>query len=179
MSATKAAVSALTKVGLQGPAGPKGDTGATGATGPKGDAGSTGPQGIKGDTGAVGATGPQGVKGDTGAQGAIGPQGPKGDTGPAGTNASPSLQFVGNLTVNKTLILALSSGMTREDFTLSGITTADQGKLVISPRTPCSAGCEAINIYAKAANTVTLSYNTPALAIGAVINMPLAVYRIV
>lgn len=88
------------------------------------------------------------------------------------------LQFIGNVTVNKTLLLALGSGMTREDFTLNGVTTADQGKLVFSTITPCAAGCEAINLYAKAANVVTLSYNTPALGIGAVINIPIAVYRI-
>lgn len=141
-----------------------GKTGAAGPAGPKGDTGAVGPQGP------TGATGPKGDAGATGATGATGPQGPAGP---------PSLQFVGNVTVSKTLLIALGSGMTREDFTLSGVTTADQGKLIFAARTPCSAGCEAINIYAKAANTVTLSYNTPALAIGAVILLPISVYRIV
>ena len=91
--------------GLQGPAGPKGDTGTTGLTGPKGDTGATGPVGPKGDTGVVGASGPKGdagavgpqgetgiagprgpagIKGDTGLTGATGLTGPKGDTGATG-----------------------------------------------------------------------------------------------
>ncbi len=91
--------------GLQGPAGPKGDTGTTGLTGPKGDTGSTGLVGPKGDTGVVGASGPKGdagavgpqgetgiagprgaagTKGDTGLTGATGLTGPKGDNGATG-----------------------------------------------------------------------------------------------
>ncbi|HET8591072.1 MAG TPA: hypothetical protein VFM01_15650, partial [Nakamurella sp.] len=43
--------------GIQGPAGPKGDTGAVGPQGPKGDTGAVGPQGPKGDTGPQGPSG--------------------------------------------------------------------------------------------------------------------------
>jgi hypothetical protein len=46
--------------GIQGAAGPKGDTG---AAGPKGDTGATGPQGLQGIQGATGPIGPQGPKG--------------------------------------------------------------------------------------------------------------------
>lgn len=76
--------------GVQGPAGPKGDTGAQGPIGPKGDTGAqglagpkgdTGAQGLKGDTGATGLAGP---KGDTGAQGIAGPKGDTGAQGPTG-----------------------------------------------------------------------------------------------
>ena len=67
--------------GLQGPAGPKGDTGVVGASGPKGDAGAVGPQG---ETGIAGPRGPAGIKGDTGLTGATGLTGPKGDTGDTG-----------------------------------------------------------------------------------------------
>ncbi len=191
--------------GDPGPAGPKGDrgdqglAGVPGAKGDPGTPGTPGAKGDKGDTGSPGAQGPKGDKGDTGAPGSNATATPLGTTagradtanGAVGTSnnaaredhahplPSGRLQLVGNVTVSKTLLIALSSGMTREDFTLAGITNADQGKLVFATVTPCAAGCEAINIYAKAANTLTVAYNTPALAIGAVINIPLAVYRIV
>ena len=71
--------------GIQGPAGPKGETG---PQGPKGDTGATGPQGPKGDTG---ATGPQGPKGDTGATGPQGPKGEAGATGPQGESGISEL----------------------------------------------------------------------------------------
>lgn len=76
--------------GIDGAAGPKGDTGPAGEAGaqgiqgpvgPKGDTGIQGPQGVKGDTGIQGIQGPAGPKGDTGAQGV------KGDTGPAGADS--------------------------------------------------------------------------------------------
>lgn len=193
MGTTKGFSSPRAGAGPAGPQGPKGDPGSTGATGATGATGSTGPAG---PTGATGAQGPQGIQGPAGSNATATPLStttPAADTasGTVGTATSAArgdhahplptgrLVLVGNVTVSKTLLIALSSGMTREDFNLSGITTADQGKLVLSPITPCSAGCEAINVYAKAANTVTLAYNTPALAIGAVINLPIAVYRIV
>lgn len=86
---------------------------------------------------------------------------------------------IGNSGISKTIGLALSAGRIREDVTLSGITTADQGKIAWSPITPCSAGCAVINVYVKAANTLTIEYDTPALLIGAQISLPIAVYRIV
>ena len=78
-------------IGIQGPAGPKGDKGdmgPQGPAGPKGDTGAMGPQGPagpKGDTGAMGPQGPAGSKGDTGAMGPQGPAGSKGDTGAMGS----------------------------------------------------------------------------------------------
>lgn len=148
--------------GAQGPQGVPGPKGDTGAGGPKGDAGAQGP------AGAVGATGPQGAKGDTGATGAQGLQGPAG---------LPSLQFIGNVTVSETLLLALSLGMRRKALALTGVATTD--KLVFAALTPCAAGCEAVNVYPTAANQVTVAYYTPALAIGAIVNLPIAVYRVI
>ncbi|WP_341225725.1 hypothetical protein [uncultured Arcticibacterium sp.] len=100
--------------GLQGSAGPKGDTGDTGPQGlqgdpgpqgipgiqgpigPKGDTGDTGPQGVQGETGSQGIPGVQGPKGDEGPQGIQGLKGDtgaKGDTGPAGESALGSLRI--------------------------------------------------------------------------------------
>lgn len=143
--------------------GPRGNTGPAGAQGPKGD---TGAQGPKGDVGATGPQGPAGPKGDTGA------------TGPAGAAAPTSgrLQLIGNVTISETLLLALGAGMRRKVLALSGVTTAD--RLMYAAITPCQAGCEAVNVYATAANQVTVAYNTPALGIGAVVEIPIAVYRV-
>lgn len=165
MGATKAGVSPF-----PGKQGPKGATGATGPTGPQGAIGPAGAQGPKGDTGAAGAqgvAGPQGPKGDTGA---TGPQ------GPAGSNTG-SLQFIGNVTVSQTLLLALTLGIRRIDMALAGVATTD--KLQFAALSPCAAGCEAINVYPKAAGQVTVAYYTPALAIGTQVNIPLAVYRVI
>lgn len=160
--------------GPAGPQGPKGDQGAQGLAGVKGDTGAAGATGLKGDTGAQGPAGPQGAsgpKGDAGAVGATGPTGPQGAAGPSGS------QFVGNVTVAETLLVALTAGNKRKVFTLNGVTTSD--KLIYAALAPCTAGCEALNVYPTAANQVTVAYSVPALAIGAVINIPLAVYRIV
>jgi hypothetical protein len=89
-------LSAETKKGFTGPAGPQGALGPRGNEGQRGDngaIGATGPQGIRGATGANGATGSRGelgergVRGELGAQGdqgSQGVQGTRGETGPAG-----------------------------------------------------------------------------------------------
>lgn len=56
-----------------------------------------------------------------------------------------------------------------------GVVPAD--RLIFAPITPCDAGCEAINVY-PGTNQVTVAYSTPALGVGAVVNIPIAVYRI-
>jgi hypothetical protein len=67
-------LSSATRVGLKGPAGPKGPTG------------TAGPQGEPGPAGPKGDTGPAGPKGETGATGPQGLQGPKGNAGADGKN---------------------------------------------------------------------------------------------
>lgn len=184
---------------LVGPRGPQGIPGES----IKGDRGERGETGASG----VGIQGPTGSPGKDGVDGKPGERGPAGSDAAAtplatqmakalgnaavGTSDRAAredhvhpmpagrLVLVGNVTISKTLLLGLGAGMTREDVTLTGITTADQGKLLFSTITPCQAGCEAINIYAKSANTLTVAYNLPALAVGAVINIPLAIYRVV
>lgn len=124
-----------------------------------------------------GATGPQGAKGDTGAQGI---QGVKGDTGDTGAAAPTNgrLTLIGNVTVTETTLLSLALGMKRMTLPLTGITTADMGKLVVIPNGTATAGCEVQNAYPVAANSVSIGYFTPALGLGATYTIPVAVYRI-
>lgn len=77
--------------GLQGLQGPQGEQG---IQGPKGETGPQGPQGIqgvKGNTGSTGPQGPQGVKGDTGATGPQGATGPRGETGATGAKGDSGI----------------------------------------------------------------------------------------
>lgn len=195
-------------IGPTGPQGLKGDTGAQGPkgdTGAAGPTGATGPQGLKGDTGSAGSTGPQGPKGDTGATGPTGPTGPAGSnatatplatvapkplasTAAVGTSSNaaredhvhpfPSgrLELIGNVTVAETTLISLALGMKRMALTLTGVSASD--RLTFAPTALATAGCEAVNVYASAANQVTVSYFVPALGIGASYSIPLAVYRI-
>lgn len=158
--------------GLQGPIGERGPTGQTGAQGAKGDIGpigGTGPQGPTGATGATGATGPVGPQGAKGDTGATGPQ------GPAGPSAG-ALALVGALTVSETAVIAITVGIKRKAITLSGVSTAD--RLFFTETGAPTNGCGVISVRPTANNQVTVSYYTPALAIGASFAMPIAVYRL-
>lgn len=140
-----------------------------------------------------------GLKGDTGATGPAGSSAtatPLSNTTPAastsngavgvatsaarGDHAHPlpsgRLSLIGTVTVSQTVAIALTLGIRRTPLTLSGVTTSD--RLFFATITPCAAGCEAINVYPSNTNEVTVAYYTPALAIGAVINIPIAVYRV-
>lgn len=87
------------------------------------------------------------------------------------------MQFVGNLNVAETLLLALSLGMKRKTFALSGVQASDL--LVFAPTASPTAGCEVVNVYPAGANNVSVGYYTPALGIASSYTMPIAVYRIV
>lgn len=177
---------------LGGKAGPKGD---------KGDPGPAstvpGPKGDKGDAGAASTVaGPKGDKGDKGDPGSNATATPLASNAPQPLGASaligsssaaaredhvhplPSgrLAFLGNVTVSETTLLSLALGMKRMTLSLSGVTTAD--RLVFVPTGVPTAGCEAVNVYASAANQVTVAYFVPALGVGATYSIPIAVYRI-
>ncbi|MET3710407.1 hypothetical protein ABIC65_001087 [Sphingomonas trueperi] len=77
--------------------------------------------------------------------------------------------------MSRTLLLALSSGMQREYVALTGVVPAD--RLMFAAIAACSAGCAPINVYPDT-NRVLFEYNTPALGIGAVVNLQIAVYRV-
>lgn len=95
---------------------------------------------------------------------------------PATHTHSGLLQFVGNVTVTETTLLALGLGMKRMALALTGITASD--RLLFVPIGVPTAGCEAVNVYASAPNQVAVSYFTPALGLGASYSIPIAVYRI-
>lgn len=153
--------------GAQGPAGPAGATGAAGSTGATGAAGSNASA-----TPLSNAT----------------PQALGTATAGASTDASradhvhplPSgrLQLVGNLNATETLLISLSVGMKRKEFSLTGVATTD--KLMFTPNGVPTAGCEAVNVYpGSTANTVNVGYYTPLLGIGATYSMPITVYKVV
>lgn len=96
---------------------------------------------------------------------------------PSAHTHSGLMQFIGNLNVSETLLLALSVGMKRKAFPLSGVAATDL--LVFAPTGAPTAGCEVVNVYPAGANSVNVGYYTPALGIAASYTMPIAIYRIV
>jgi hypothetical protein len=91
---------------------------------------------------------------------------------------SGRLQFVGNVTVTEQTVVALGVGMKRMTLPLTGITTADMGKLVVIPNGTATTGCEVQNAYPVAANSVSVGYYTPALGVLTTYSIPVAVYRV-
>ena len=89
-----------------------------------------------------------------------------------------TLQLVGNVIVTETTLLSLALGMKRMTLPLTGITTADMGKLVVVPNGTATTGCEVQNAYPVAANSVSIGYFTPALGLASTYSIPVAVYRI-
>lgn len=194
--------------GAQGSAGPKGDTGSTGTAGVKGDTGAqgptgstgaTGPQGTAGSAGTTGAAGATGPKGDTGATGPAGssaPATPLSDAAPpalaktaaAGTSTSAArgdhahplpagrLELVGTYTQSETMVVSLNVGVARRSATLAGVLATDKLLAILSGGP--TAGCELLNVYATAANTISIGLYLPALGVGATYSVPIAVYRI-
>lgn len=164
------------KTGATGPAGAASTVaGPQGATGPKGD---TGAQGAKGDTGATGSVGAQGIQGVKGDTGLTGPQGIQGIQGPAGTAAinTGRLQLVGTATVGETLVLALALGVKRYTGTMAGLAVGDR---VIAFLTGAPGASSLQDIYVSAANTYNVGLLNPALGIGAVIAVPIAIFKVV
>jgi len=145
----------------------KGKDGATGPQGPAGAASTV--AGPKGDTG---ATGPQG------ATGATGPQGIQGIQGPAGTAAinTGRLQLVGTATVGETLLLALNLGVKRYTGTMTGLAVGDRVQAFL---TGAPGASSLQDVYVSATNTYNVGLLNPALGIGSVIAVPIAIYKVV
>jgi hypothetical protein len=98
---------------------------------------------------------------------------------PATHTHSGLLQFVGNVTVTETTLLALGLGMKRMTLPLAGITSADMGKLVVIPNGTATTGCEVQNAYpTTTAGQVSIGYFTPALGLAATYSIPVSVWRI-
>jgi hypothetical protein len=98
---------------------------------------------------------------------------------PAAHTHSGLLQFIGNVTVTETTLLALGLGMKRMTLALPGVTSADMGKLVVIPNGTATAGCEVQNAYpTTTAGQISIGYFTPALGLATTYSIPVAVYRV-
>lgn len=86
------------------------------------------------------------------------------------------MEFIGNLNVAETLLIALSVGMKRKTFALAGVQATDL--LVFAPTAAPTSGCEVVNVYPASAGNISVGYYTPALGIAAAYSMPIAVYRV-
>jgi len=149
--------------GVQGPTGPTGAQGAVGPSGARGDAGPTG------STGLQGATGPVGLKGDTGAQGPTGPQGVKGDAG------SPANTLVAQVSVSQNAqLLAIQAGIKDITVDCSGTVVGERYQPFIrkyklngaaSYTNGRPAGYAALDAACNVAGKITISHNTPAIAL--------------
>lgn len=95
---------------------------------------------------------------------------------PAAHTHSGLLQYIGDINVAETLLVSLAVGMKRKAFTLAGVAVGD--KLAFVATGAPTSGCEAVNVYPAGANSVSVGYYTPLLAIGASYSMPISVYRI-
>ena len=97
---------------------------------------------------------------------------------PAAHTHSGLLQFIGNVTVTETTLLALGIGMKRMTLPLPGVTSADMGKLVVIPNGTATTGCEVQNAYPAGTKSVSIGYYTPALGLATTYSIPVAVYRV-
>lgn len=142
----------------------------------KGKDGATGPQGPAGAASTV--AGPRGDTGATGPQGPTGATGPQGIQGPAGTAAinTGRLQLVGTATVGETLLLALNLGVKRYTGTMSGLAVGDR---VVAFLTGAPGASSLQDVYVSATNTYNVGLLNPALGIGSVIAVPIAIYKVV
>ncbi|GGB15056.1 hypothetical protein GCM10011380_00590 [Sphingomonas metalli] len=90
--------------------------------------------------------------------------------------ATGRLVLIGTVNVAETLLVSLAVGMKRKAFTLQGVSATDL--LVAVPTGTPTAGCEVVNAYPAGANSVSVGYYTPLLAIGAAYSIPVGIYRI-
>lgn len=136
--------------------------------------------------------GPQGNAGSNGSNATATPLGsavPQAlGTGAAGVSTTASrddhvhplptgrLQLVGTATVGETLLLALNLGVKRYTGTMAGLAVGDR---VIAFLTGAPGVSSLQDIYVSAANTYNVGLLNPALGIGAVVAVPIAIYRLV
>jgi len=156
----------------------------------KGKDGATGPQGPAGAASTVpgpqGATGPAGSNATATPLGTATPQ-PLG-TAAAGTSANASredhvhalpsgrLQIVGTATIGETLLVSLNLGVKRYTGTMAGLAVGDRVQAFL---TGAPGASSLQDIYVSATNTYNVGLLNPALGIGAVIAVPIAVYKVV
>lgn len=86
------------------------------------------------------------------------------------------LQLMGTVTVGETTLLSLSLGVKRYTGTMAGLAVGDK---LIAVLTGAPGASSLQDIYVSATNTYNVGLLNPALGIGAVIAVPIAVYKIV
>lgn len=78
-------------------------------------------------------------------------------------------------TVGETAVLSLALGVRRYSVTVSGIATTDR---IIGALGGIPGNGSLQDVYASAPNTVSVGVLTPALGIGAVVSVPVIIYKV-
>lgn len=85
------------------------------------------------------------------------------------------LSLVGTATVGETTLVSLSLGVKRYSVTMAGLAVGDR---VIAILTGAPGVSSLQDVYVSAANTLNVGLLNPALGIGSVIAVPIAVFKI-
>jgi len=85
------------------------------------------------------------------------------------------LSLVGTATVGETLLISLALGVKRYTGTMAGLAVGDR---IIAFLTGAPGSSSLQDIYVSAANTYNVGLLNPALGIGAVIAVPIAIYKV-
>lgn len=85
------------------------------------------------------------------------------------------LTFVGTATVGETTLVSLALGVKRYTGTMSGLAVGDR---IMAFLTGAPGPSSLQDIYVSAANTYNVGLLNPALGIGAVIAVPIAIYKV-
>jgi hypothetical protein len=141
--------------------------------------------GRKGDTGPAGAAGPQGAAGTSPTLSNATPKAP--GTAAPGTSASASrddhvhplptglLTLLATATVGETLLVSLSLGVKRYAVAVAGAAVGDRIMLALTGA-PSNGTLQ--DAYVSAAGTVSVGLLLPALGIGSIVAVPLAIYKV-
>lgn len=89
--------------------------------------------------------------------------------------AIKALTFVGTATVGETLLLSLALGVKRYTGTMTGLAVGDR---IIAFLTGAPGPSSLQDIYVSAANTYNVGLLNPTLGVGAVIAVPIAIYKV-
>jgi hypothetical protein len=85
------------------------------------------------------------------------------------------LSLVGTATIGETLLVSLSLGVKRYTGTMAGLAVGDR---VVAFLTGAPGPSSLQDVYVSAANTYNVGLLNPALGIGAVIAVPIAIYKV-
>lgn len=93
----------------------------------------------------------------------------------ANVGSMKSLTLVGTATVGETTLLSLALGVKRYTGTMPGLAVGDR---IIAFLTGAPGTSSLQDIYVSAANTYNVGLLNPALGVGAVIAVPIAIYKV-